>query len=641
MAAVRVAALLLLLAGTAGAQPRPPDDPVSLMGKRGQSRALPAAMDRGFDCLDLHLSLDLDFERETIYGRATHRFRATAPLDSLRLDLTDSLEVLRCWAGTAAAGYAHRDRILTVSLEPALEPGEEVAVTIEYAGHPPEEGLLGFSFERRDGIPAAYTLSEPYGSSSWWPCKDRPDDKMTATIELEVPASLYAGSNGVLVSDRIEDGRRTMTWRESFPIAPYLVSVAATNYAVGTDVYVGATGEPLPLLYLAYPEHFDLALGSWGRTGAMIGAFEERFGPYPFPGEKYGMAEFSWGGAMEHQTLTSYGEYAIDGTDHNDWLVAHELAHQWWGDLVTPASFDHIWLNEGFARFSEAIWFESQLGFEAGYRAWIHGMRRESFPGPIVPPEFLFNTTVYLKGAWVLHMLRGVLGDEGFFDGLNLYADRHAYGNADTEDLCAAFEEATGRPLGWFFDQWIYRPGRPAYAYEYEVTGPPEDLLLVLTISQVQDGLPYRMPLELEIRDALGTSLHVLEDSLREQTFEIPIRLPSIELELDPNDWVLHGGAGQVSVDPVGPETARALGQPHPSPGSPPFRIPTGPHLIGEEIEILDPTGRRVRTLHAPAGPVVVWDGRDEAGRPAASGVYLVRRAGDRSAGARKLWLVR
>ncbi len=591
--------------------------------------------DSGYDCLDVELGLRLDFDRRRIEGRAVHRIRAVAAMETLRLDLTDSLEVLSVWRGPASTEFLHQNREIAISLDPPLLPGEEAQIAIRYGGHPPYEGLLGFSFQDRNGVPAAYTLSEPSSSSSWWPCKDHPGDKLTATIILEIPDTLFAGSNGALVSDETAHGRRTMVWREEHPIAPYLVSVACTNYEVFEDLYQGEQGEPLPLLYLAYPEDRADAEISWGRTPAMIAAFEERFGPYPFAGEKYGMAEFSWGGAMEHQTLSSMGEYSVDGTEDFDWLVAHELAHQWFGDMITPKSWDHIWLNEGFARYAEALWAESRGGIEA-YRDAMRGMWRPNFPGAVVPPDYLFNSTVYHKGAWVLHMLRWIVGERALFEILERYRGEHAYSNADTEDFIRVCEDTCARGLRWFFDPWVYGTGRPIYVATSEFL-PPDRLRL--TIEQTQPEDPYAMPIEFEIRDALGEYRLVVRDSLRVQSFEIAVRAEPTHVKIDPDDWILKDSLGGSGVaDP--PVVSLLLGRPFPSPGAPPFRIPWAGPPREARVEVIDPSGRRLRSLQATAAGAT-FDGRDASGRPLPSGLYLLRVAGEETGATRRVWIVR
>jgi aminopeptidase N len=629
----------LPLASAAPFLPHPADE--GPIGKAAFDRPAPprALDDRGFDCIDVRLEMRLDFDTRTIRATAHHRIQASRPVKDLVFDLVDSLQVDGVWRGAVSTGYTHAGRILRITMDPPLEPGEVALLSIAYRGRPPYDGFLGLAFQTRNGVPAAYTLSEPSSASAWWPCKDAPEDKLTATIVLDIPDTLYAGSNGSLIDDVVAGGRRRMTWQERYPIAPYLVSIACTNYSAFEGGHVGGDGAYLPILYLAYPEDLDHARVSWENTPAMIAAFEGRFGPYPFYGEKYGMAEFSWAGGMEHQTLSSMGEYTIDGTHVNDWIVAHELAHQWWGDMVTPASWEHIWLNEGFARYAEALWFESQGGIEA-YRDWMRRMWRPSFPGAIVPPDYLFNSTVYMKGAWVLHMLRGLVGPDALFEALRTYREDHAYGSVVTEDLIAALEQASGRDLDWFFDQWVYGTGRPAYDTSYHAEPAPAGAILDLTITQAQSEPAFRMPIEFGITDSLGSYRVTVLDSLRVQNFRIPVRLAPTYVRIDPDDWILKDSIGGSGVpDPVadgaGPDA------PWPSPGRPPFHVPVANSEARAGVDVFDAAGRRLAVLRAEGSGVVIWDGRDGHGRELPAGLYLLRPKGASAERVRRVWMVR
>jgi aminopeptidase N len=306
--------------------------------------------------------------------------------------------------------------------------------------------------------------------------------------------------------------------------------------------------------------------------------------------------------------------------------------------MVTLDSWDHLWLNEGFARFSEAVWYESQGGFE-GYHQWILNMYRPSFPGPIVPPQYLFNSTVYLKGAWVLHMLRGVLGDEDFFAALRFYADRHKYANTDTDDFRRACEDATGRRLDWFFDQWVYKKGRPMYVFDWEVEYNDGEPVLDLRIEQLQEQTVFRMPIQMGIEDAEGCYVLVVEDSLRVQHFKLPVRLPPVAVDLDPYDWILSNMIGTDAPEPA--EVRLSLGAPWPSPGSPPFRIPVSRLLRNSAIEILDLQGRRLNRIPIAGNEAVLWDGRDARGRDLPSGLYFLRADRSGAGAVRRVWIVR
>ena len=266
-------------------------------------------------------------------------------------------------------------------------------------------------------------------------------------------------------------------------------------------------------------------------------------------------------------------------------------------------------------------------------------MWRPTFPGALVPPDFLFNSTVYHKGAWILHMLRGIVGDDDFFKSINFYTDRHRYGNAVTDDLVHAFEEITGDDFDWFFDRWIYGEGRPAYALSWTVDCERDDPVLDMTIEQIQETPLFRMPIQIGIADADGDYLIVVDDSLLTQNFRIPVRLPPISVELDPNEWILRQTIG--TDVPETPPIRIVLGNPWPSPGVPPFRIPVSPLLGSSRIEVLDLTGRRIRSIAIEDRATLIWDGRDEGGRDLPSGLYFVRAGATNGSQSRRIWIVR
>ena len=281
-------------------------------------------------------------------------------------------------ADGAPLAFTHGGYVLAIDLPATVPAGEVLAVEVDYEGTPSSAGFGAFEARLLDGQPVAWTLSEPYFAREWWPCKDHPSDKADSTrVTVTVPEGLRVGSNGLLESEITEAGRTTYTWFERYPITTYLVSIAVGPYAVFEQTYVRpdslvALYGPLelPILHYKYVDPRQTSLPSgWAEALEMMPVFESWFGPYPFPLEKYGHAEFGWGGGMEHQTMSSMGGF-------NTSLVAHELAHMWFGDLITMNSWPHLWLTEGFASYSELLYFESQAARGPGARSWISYNRR-------------------------------------------------------------------------------------------------------------------------------------------------------------------------------------------------------------------------------------------------------------------------
>jgi len=499
------------------------------------------------------LQITLFPEARRIAGRVTLRGRAMAAIESLQVDLLTALTVTRVlWEGAPVA-FAHADDRVRVLMP--LAPGQSFAVTIEYAGEPAILGRLpsGMFFSAHSGFPVVATLSEPNGAPAWWPCVDDPADKATADIEVTVPPGYVVASNGLLEEVRPHpDGWRTYVWRERYPIATYLISITATNFVEFSDVYQAQDGTTMPLLYYVYPEHLERARRAFPITREALRVFAEIFGEYPFLAEKYGMAEFPWDGAMEHQTMTSIGSSALTHVD----TIVHEAAHQWWGNMVTLRTWHDIWLNEGFATYSEILFRERAYGADPGQllRQRDDGLASGRLRGTVYAEEatdpFDDIPAIYTKGAWVLHMLRYLLGEERFFAALREYGRRFAYANASTEDFMRVCSEFYGDSLQWFFEQWVYAPMRPIYAFAWSVQPEGAGYRLRLRVQQQQThliarrdpALPpiYIMPVEFTLRYADGTSeVRRLWNRARDETFDLLLPRPPVSVTFDERGWIL------------------------------------------------------------------------------------------------------
>jgi aminopeptidase N len=478
-----------------------------------------------------------------------------------------------------------------------------------------------------DHQPIIWTLSEPFGASSWWPCKDDPGDKADSVrLEITVPRGLIAASNGLLI-DTLTNTDNTITyiWVTKYPISTYLVSLAISNYIRFDDTYSGG-GTDMPLTYFVYPELYTDALQDFGVTVDMIGFFSSVFGEYPFIGEKYGMAVFPWGGGMEHQTLTSYGAALVRGDNRYDYINAHELAHQWFGDLITMRFWSHIWLNEGFASYAEALWYE-HLGGKQAYLNYMQSQYRPNFRGSLFVTDStnssaLFSGTVYDKGSWVLHMLRGVLGDSVFFDCLRTYAADPdlRYGNAVTEDFQAVCETISGKDLAWFFEQWVYREGRPDYSWSWNVSG-EGPYYTELAIKQNTTD-PYRMPVQIRLQGPGLDTLYTVWNSLRLQSYTFATSAKPTALLFDPENWILKH-TETIDIKEV------FVSYNYPNPFNQATEIdvylPAGSDM---DFAVFNLLGQVVYQTagHLEAGyHPIRWNGQDQNTQPVASGLYLAR----------------
>jgi len=298
------------------------------------------------------------------------------------------------------------------------------------------------------------------------------------------------------------------------------------------------------VLFYAYPEHLTQAKEDFSITVPMIEFYAGAFGEYPFLEEKYGTAEIPGTASMEHQTCTSYSSRLVTGTHKYDYIVAHELAHQWWGDLVTLTAWEDIWLNEGFATYSDALWVENLYGLE-GLKSRMIDFRdiyfnhHEGQEHAIYDPPLghLFCEIEYEKGAWVLHMLRFVVGDDNFWQILKEYAQLYAYSNARTEDFHAVCEQIYGADLTWFFEQWIYGIGYPVYQFGW---GFSDRNKVRIVINQIQEEFPLiSMPVELEFILSSGTEKKLVWVNEEKNIFEFDFQEKPLNVLFDPDSWIL------------------------------------------------------------------------------------------------------
>ncbi|UCE06702.1 MAG: T9SS type A sorting domain-containing protein, partial [bacterium] len=305
--------------------------------------------------------------------------------------------------------------------------------------------------------------------------------------------------------------------------------------------------DTLSIMHFVYPEHYNNAIVDFDNVNEMIQILESYYGQYPYYNEKYGVAEYVgyWGG-MEYQTLSSVQPYFITGNHTYDDLFVHELAHQWWGDCITPKDFHHSWISEGVATFTEALYF-GHLEGEARYHSYMNNennaldLKGVMYRHDVGNPDRVYASIVYYKGAWVLHMLRHIVGEENFWAGLQEYRSQFEYSSATTEDLQHAFEKVVGDSLGWFFRQWVYEPNYPHYAYGWlqEDIGAGQ-YKLVAFIDQIQTDAPlFKMPLDLTVTTASRetTLVMIVSDSM--ETFQYIASEPIINFQLDKDNWVL------------------------------------------------------------------------------------------------------
>jgi aminopeptidase N len=471
----------------------------------------------------------------------------------LVLDLLSNMTVTLVRRGATNLTFTRPGNLLDITLDQPFNAGQTFVVQVLYHGVPDATGFGSISWTKYGSGTQANmvsTLSEPDGAKSWWPCKDRPDDKATVDEWWTVPNPWTATGNGRLIGTVALSGSRTQyKWQMHDPLTTYLVSVAATDYATFSQTYTTLTGGTMPINHYVYPEHFANAQVSFSALPAMITFYAQRFGEYPFVEDKYGMSEFSWGGAMEHSTNTSYGWQLVNGNHSGDYVMAHELSHQWWGDSVSPQTWADIWLNEGFATYCEALWAEN-LGGPSGYRSYMNSLRRPSFLGSVYNPSDLFGATVYDKGGLVQHMLRHVVGDTHFFDALRDWYANHADGTGNTALYQATQEARYGATLDFFFQEWVYGTGQPSYEYGWTTAdlGNGTYRNYVRIVQTQSSGSLFTMPVDLTLFTASGTEVRTVTNNQLDQDFTLDTTAPLTGLLLDDQDWILLASKVEVEL---------------------------------------------------------------------------------------------
>ena len=608
----------------------------------------------------LHYDVEIAVNTSTQEVEGIIGITISSLIDSLftvELDADDVLTIVSVTeAGITPLVWSRPTDLVSITLSPGLAQGEQIVIQISYNGFPATADNTGLFFTSQSSIPVVYSLSEPWGARTWWPCKDYPDDKATFDISLSVPIALMAVSNGSYIgySDetRWSTPFRSYQWQEIHPMATYLFSIAATNYVRLDDHYVYAPSETMMVTNYVYPSHVAAATEDFNIGVQALEFFSSIYGQYPFTDEKYGVALCGIGGGMEHQTLTSYGAALVRGDHYYDWIYVHELGHQWFGDLISCKDWTHIWLNEGFASYTEALWFEHLEG-PSRLRTYMESQDNPgSWIGPILRdpdennPWYYFSVVVYDKAAWVLHMLRHIVGDSTFFDILQGYTSdpRFRYSYAETADFVGVCEDYYGSELDWFFDPWLTREDRLEYSWAWYSYPRTSDVNLTLSVDQVQTDT-YKMPVDFRITTTGGVIDTVFWVEAAHEEYHIILADAVIDVELDPDHWILC----DKSEAPVGedlPPVAVFLDQNYPNPFNPSTRIRYGldrpsPVLL----QIFDVKGALVATIedrNMSAGVhEAIWDGTRAGGEKAVSGIYFYRLKTVSSVMSRKMILLR
>ncbi len=476
-----------------------------------------------------------------ISGKVTSYYVITVATDTITYDLMDDLLVDSVSQRDRSLIFEHINNTVKINLADKQSAGTLDSVTIFYHGVPPTTGFGSFVTSTHTGTPVMWTLSEPYGSRDWWPCKNGLDDKADSIdVIITAPAAYKAASNGLRQSIVTIGTNKTTHWKHRYPIATYLICMAVTNYDEFTDsVQIGNVN--LPMQTFCYPEFLSIFQTNTPLVLATMQFYSSVFGDYPFIKEKYGHVQFGWSGGQEHQTSTFL---ALP----NENLMSHELAHQWFGDKITCKSWQDIWLNEGFATHL------ASMDFEKKYPTTITSTRKNeianitSKPGGSVWVDDTTNVNrifdgrlSYRKGSHLLYMLRWKLVDSIFFKGIRKYFNDStiSFGFAKTADLKRNLEEVSGIDLTKFFDEWFYGQGYPTYNVEWQQLGDDHVKIKVNQTTSDPSVSFFELPVALQFKNATQQKTIVVDNKFNGEIFFEQIGFIADTVIIDPDYWLI------------------------------------------------------------------------------------------------------
>lgn len=504
---------------------------------------------RGIDVEHYAFALTLSDTTDAIWGEATVRVRfVERGVSSFWLELaTESggrgMHVDDVRMGAVGVRYTHAADRIAIALPAMAAQGSVGEFTVRYHGVPAKGLRIG---PTKYGARSFYSLNWPDLAHQWLPTIDHPSDKATNEFLVTAPAKYQVVANGALEEERdLGDGRRLTHWRESTPIATWLFAFAASEFAVH---HAGEVAH-IPLSSWTYPQDRDTLWTRYESTAReALAFFIEHIGPYSY--EKLANVEAAGlSGGTEHASAIFYGESSIT-PQSSVRIVAHEIAHQWWGNAVTERDWNDVWLSEGFATYFTLLYQEHWKGRDA----FVRGLQQSrdvvftterALPNTPIIHENLVdmakvtNRLIYEKGGWTLHMLRSLIGTDAFWEGIRRYHARYKDANASTDDLRRVFEEVSGLELQWFFDQWLRRPGHPTVRAVWSYDAATH--VLQMDVEQTQPGDVYRLPLEVEltgvpVSDGPRRRLELTE---RRQHVSWNVASAPTGVVLDPDTWSL------------------------------------------------------------------------------------------------------
>lgn len=496
------------------------------------------------DAIHYRISLEIKDSTDEINGETEILFAINEDaVKRVALDFA-GLTVDSVAENDRAARFSRAEARLDVQLQGVYHRGDRCRVAVRYHGEP-TDGL--FIKKNKLGDRSIFADNWPNRAHYWFPAIDHPYDKATVEFLITAPDRYDVIANGSLVETTSkQNGTKLTHWSEAVPIPTYCMVIGATEFSIMNISASRQAASGAQVFYYLYPKERDRGIKDFGRASEMLEFYANLIGPYPY--EKLALVQSSTRfGGMENSSSIFFDERKFDGSGRLEGTVAHEIAHQWFGDSVTEADWHHLWLSEGFATYFGHLFFERVDGRDKFAKLLAEDKARylESYaanPRPIYDPSItdlfkLLNANNYQKGGWVLHMLRRIMGDEKFFAGVRDYYRTYRDRNALTIDLERVMEFHAGRSLDWFFKEWFYEPGYPIYDASWHWDEGAKQLRL--RIKQKQDKTLFRMPLDVEIRLDGTTRREVAQVDERDHTFTYKLNSKPQSVAIDPDEWVL------------------------------------------------------------------------------------------------------
>ncbi|WP_228853231.1 M1 family aminopeptidase [Aegicerativicinus sediminis] len=552
------------------------------------------------------LEFNVDPAVASISGTVTSYFVAKENLNSVVFELTQNMtvtDVIQRETNLSFTQNSDDEVVITLTATQAIGVLDSLSIT--YTGTPQSSGFDSFEASTHNGDPVLWTLSEPYGAKDWWPCKQDLNDKIDSIdVYLTIPKfnsdneENKAVSNGLKLSEVTTGDFKTTRFKHKYPIPAYLIAIAVTNYSEYSET-IDNNGNPFEFVNYAYPEYLNYWQTNSPVTVDIMNFFSETFGEYPFASEKYGHAQFGWGGGMEHTTISFMGSMQRG-------LVAHELAHQWFGNKVTCGSWQDIWINEGFATYLSGLVVE-ELDGNNSFRSWkqslVQNITSQNGGSVYLQPQDTLNVgrifngrLSYYKGAMVLHMLRKKLGDPTFYQGLNDFLNHpdYAFDYAKTADLKAVLESASNEDLTEFFDDWVYNQGHPTYEVLWKQ---PNANTVEITLNQTQSHVSvsfFEAPVPIRLVGSGGEVMDVvLDHTSNGQIFNETVNFDVSSVLFDPEfDLISRNNSVTLGMEDHITEQLSISIYPNPTTGK--FHISKPDQFIIDEIRLLSPLGQEV-----------------------------------------------